>query len=298
MSRLPKKVIDDSSHDAKKYAKTYDDLTRFQICALCGEEGPPKDTVHLDECRDILSKTNIMELYKQYTDCLHSASAHDKYDVAYAKEIECHLPNGLLKGVSHICRTCYREIRKTNCDSNSNDVTQQRIHKLPKDALVHGLLAGHIPDVLSTLNTVEQSMISIYSSITKVSLHGGKNYSVHGALSYTIINDVTLVAERLPRMPTIAQIAILRNENGKNTRDFTYRPYYVKQALTWLIQNNHLYRDIILEWPIDLNWENPLIELDTPFLPLSDRDIVAIDESDINDGSAESLNINKSGNLT
>ena len=70
-------------------------------------------------------------------------------------------------------------------------------------------------------------MISLYSSITKVSLHGGKNYSVHGALSYTIINDVTLVAKHLPRMPTIAQIAILRNENGKNTRDFTYRPYLV-----------------------------------------------------------------------
>ena len=286
-SRLPKSGIDASSHDAKNYAKTYDQLTRFQICALCGEECPPKDTVKIDECRDILSKTNIMDLYnKQYACCLYNVTLHDKYDVAYAKEIEYYLPNGLLRGESNVRRTCYREMKKKNSYSNSSDATKQVIHKLPKDALIHGLLPGHIPDVLSTLNTVEQSMISIYSSITKVSLHGGKNYSVHGALSYTIINDVTLVAKNLPRMPTIAQIAILRNENGKNTKDFTYRPYYVKQALTWLIENNHLYSDINLEWPNDHNWDDPLIELDSPFLLLSDRDIVAIDDNDINDGTA------------
>jgi hypothetical protein len=276
----------DANYDAKNYAKTLDELTLFEICALCGEEGPPMESVPVAHCVDLLSNTNIDALYKQLTSCLHSEAAeHNQYDIAYAKEIENYLPGGLLRGESKICRTCHRTLRKNDVDSSNNDTplnetSLKKLKKLPKDALINGLFPGHIPKELLELNPVEESMISIYSSITRVSLHGGKNYSTNGALSYTIVNDVTLVASKLPRLPSITSIAILRHANGKNCRDYIYRPYYVKKALEWLVANNHLYSEIQLEWPVEHDWDNIGTECSFPFLPLTDNDIEAIDEND------------------
>ena len=79
-----------------------------------------------------------------------------------------------------------------------------------------------------------RSCHTIYSSITKVVLQGGKNYSVHGALSYTIVSDIALIAATLPRVPNIVEVAIMRNENGRVSRDYTYRPYYARLALLYI----------------------------------------------------------------
>ena len=189
-----KKVIptidstDNTTFDAEQYAKALNELTQFQICALCGEEGPPKDSALITECYDLLQKTNINKLYESYTECLTSIGSHNIYDIAYAKEIEYYLPNGLLRGETRICRSCHLTLKKkqnpagsTETNMNNEQITLTQ-RKLPKDALINGLMPGHIPLELLNLNLVEQSMISIYSSITKVVLQGGKNYSVHGAI--------------------------------------------------------------------------------------------------------------------
>ena len=99
-------------------------------------------------------------------------------------------------------------------------------------------------------------------------------------------------------MPNIAEVAIMRNENGRVSRDYTYRPYYVRLALMWLKANNHLYSQIILDWPNDHDWENPTIVLDPPYLPLSNNDILAIDESDVADCTNDTLESSKSGTKT
>ena len=123
-------------------------------------------------------------------------------------------------------------------------------------------------------------MISIYSSVSKISLHGGKNYTVNGAMTYTIVNDITTIANKLPRMPTLDTIAIMRYDGGRKSRDYTFRPYHVKKALTWLVTNNHLYSNIELEYPSNENWDEIEAIRDAPFLPLTENDLRTIDEDD------------------
>ena len=269
---LPK---NDIPSDATQYASMMSDIAMFFICALCGEEGPSKGSVAIDECSTLLQQTNIQELYDNLTSCLRSSGQQNSYDVAFAKEVEYFLPSGLLRGETKLCRNCFRALSKKD---NKPISLGSNISKLPKDSLVCGLFTGSIPAELKSLNNIEISIVSIYSSISKISLQGGKNYTVNGALSYTIVNDITSVAQRLPRMPSIESIAILRHGSGLHAKDYKYRPYYVKEALTWLVANNHIYSEIEIRWPNEVDWDDESGSVEPPYLPLSENDIRAIDE--------------------
>ena len=265
----------DTSFDATQFASMMSDIAMFFICALCGEEGPSKGSVALCECSALLQQTNIQELYDNLTSCLKSLGQHNSYDVAYAKEVEYWLPSGLLRGEKSLCRNCFRALSKKD---NKPISVGSNISKLPKDSLVCGLFTGSIPADLRNLNNIEISMVSMYSSISKISLQGGKNYTVNGALSYTIVNDITSIAQRLPRMPSIESIAILRHGSGSNAKDYKYRPYFVKEALIWLVANNHLYSEIEIHWPDEVDWDDEFGSVEPPYLPLTENDIRAIDE--------------------
>lgn len=307
---LPTFDIEDSAttRDAKNYAKKLDELTKFFNCALCGEEGPPKNSVNVTECLDLLRQTNIMDVFNNITECLRTPTVGNRYDIAYAKEIQLYLPNGLLCGETTICESCHRSLRKKLPQNPTTEVmdTDNEAHamdhhrhakQLPLDALINGMFPGHIPLELADLNSIEQSMIAQYSSITKVSLHGGKNYAMNGALSYTIVNDVTSIASKLPRMPTLESIAILRHSSGSKTKDYKYRPYLVKRALLWLQRNNHLYEYITLEWPCTHDWDDPTATGEIPYLSLTDNDLTAIDENDADQTSGSSTTRITSGKI-
>ena len=258
-----------SSIDAKNYSKTYDEMTMFCICALCGEEGPPKGSVQLADCKEMIDLSNVKSLNEDLISCLTDESSINTYDRAFAEEIRTHLPGGLLRGETKLCRNCHKSLNKkmpvvpkSNGSSQASINEQQETEtineyrNIPKDALINGLFPGRIPNELIALTDIEQSMIAIYSSITKVSLHGGKNYSLNGALCYTIVNDLTNIARSLPRMPSVESIAILRQASGKRNKDYSYRPYFVKMALIWLKENNHLYENITYNWPVQHNWDD------------------------------------------
>ena len=115
---------------------------------------------------------------------------------------------------------------------------------VPKESLLFGLWPGPIPVELTGLTLVEVSMISMYSPITKISLQGGKHFRTKGATSFTVINDVTKIYKQLPVMPTPESTGILRAQNTRCTKDYTYRPDKVKKALLWLRKNNHLYAEL------------------------------------------------------
>jgi hypothetical protein len=261
------------------------DIAMFFICALCGEEGPSKGSIAICDCKNLLLQTNIQELYDNLTSCLRSLGQQSSYDIAFAKEIEYYLPSGLLRGETRLCRNCFRALNKKD---NKPITPGRNSSNLPKDSLVCGLFPGSIPDELKNLNNIEVTMVSIYSSISKISLQGGKNYTVNGALSYTIVNDITSIAQRLPRMPSIESIAILRHGSGGNAKDYRYRPYYVKKALEWLIANNHLYSRIEITWPDEVNWDDEFGSVEPPYLPLTENDIRAIDEDQ--DSGANQIN--------
>jgi hypothetical protein len=89
----------------------------------------------------------------------------------------------------------------------------------------------------------------------------------------TIVNDLASVAKKLPRMPTIESIAIIRHKNSKVSSDYTYRPYRVFTALTWLKKNNHLYEGVELDWPNNvLDWQNKNSVVEPPHIDLTDEE--------------------------
>lgn len=101
-----------SAKDAKAYAKAMNDNAMFQVCALCGEEGPSNGSVSVEESRQLLQETDIESLYQNYTKCLLDEENYNQYEVAYAKILEYHLPGGLLRDEKNICKQCIQYIHK------------------------------------------------------------------------------------------------------------------------------------------------------------------------------------------
>lgn len=226
-------------------------------------------------CTNLLQQTIIQELYDNLTSCLRLSEEQNTYDVAFAKEIEHFLPGGLLRGETKLCRNCFKALNKKN---NKSSTPGTATYNLPKDSLIYGLFPGSVLVELKKLNNIEISMVSMYSSISKISLQGGKNFNVNSAMSYTIVNDITSVAQRLLRMPSIESIAILRHGSGLNAKDYKYRPYFVKEALKWLVANNHLYSGIESDWRDEIDWDDEFECVEAPYLPLTENHIGAMDE--------------------
>ena len=124
---------------------------------------------------------------------------------------------------------------------------------IPPRALFLGNYQGAITAQLQDLNMTEQSMISIYNAVTKLSLQfdvknqrkRGRRIHWHGKpTTYFIINDLASIAEQLPRMPCFQTTCILRHKKDATHTDYQFRPKKVVEALYWLKTNNFLYNDI------------------------------------------------------
>jgi hypothetical protein len=53
----------------------------------------------------------------------------------------------------------------------------------------------------------------------------------------------------LPLVPTIDTYIVMEFYQDKKRKELLYRPYRVYLALMWLKENNHLYKDIALDFP-------------------------------------------------
>jgi hypothetical protein len=302
---LPREVFPDTARsrvnysmsfiDANSYSKTYDELTKFIVCALCGHEGSRNGCVLITSLSEELKRSGIKEKFLLYTSPYYVSTC---YDEVFNKELYTFFEDGLLKGMDHFCRSCAQFLKgnnkinpiksnnyvaDTDDSSISSDLSDNAAYiskpVLPLMSLFHGLFAGSIPAELIGLTTVEDSMISIYSAITNMFLAGVKHYKLKGGTCYTIINDLTSVAKELPRMPTIECTAILRHRKSTVSKDYTYRPSKVYSALNWLKINNHLYSDVDLVWSKDvMDWKNDNQAIDAPFIEVSDEEIIEIDE--------------------
>ena len=94
-----------------------------------------------------------------------------------------------------------------------------------------------------------------------------------------VVNDLASIARKLPRMPIIETIAILRHKNTKISKDYTYRPFKIITALTWLKKNNHLYEKIKFEWPNNtIDWHDKHAVIETPYIELTDDEENEINE--------------------
>ena len=173
------------------------------------------------------------------------------------------------------------------CRQRTLNQEKRKLRKsmIPPHALFLGNYQGGIPAVLHDLNMTEQSMISIYNAVTKLSLQfdvknqrkRGRRIHWHGKpTTYFIINDLASIAEQLPRMPCFQTTCILRHKKDATHTDYQFRPKKVVEALYWLKTNNFLYKDIDLKWTPDIDWESHGFH-NIPFIELSDDDVNSLD---------------------
>jgi hypothetical protein len=257
------------NNDRDNYCSEYDEKSRFIVCAMCGIEDSQTGSILVADIEDLLAKCGIREEYEAYVKISDDSTMYDKIFIEEAKK---HFDVGLIKGLKSICALCRSDISK----KNKKEIVTTIMH-IPKVVNFRGLFTGSIPTELLNLTAVEDSMINIYSAISKVCLAGGKHYKMNSGTCYTIVK--ASVAKKLPRMPTIESVAIIRHKNTRISKDYTFRPYTVFTALTWLKKNNHLYENIELDWPNGvLDWQNHDTVVEPPYIELTDQEEAEINE--------------------
>ena len=87
-----------------------------------------------------------------------------------------------------------------------------------KNSYLNGLFPGTVPGVLKHLTTIELSMVARINTVTKVRLAGTSHY-IATTPTYSIINNVVVIAEQLPRMLSEMDHATLRTYKGQHIKD-------------------------------------------------------------------------------
>eukprot|EP01032_Pedospumella_encystans_P012139 gene12139-14066_t len=291
--------------DARKYLEHYNGKTQMWICAVCGSEEGECDLKLLEDIPPaVFAQSDMSALF---TRAVSSAVGDNTFHQAFVNSIRAEFhPTGLLKSAKHVCKICLKQLRREKfvqvgsngvdecADDVENDESDDEEEddevseheeeigtssasplNVPTAAYLQGLYPGVIPPELADLRTVELSMVSIYNPITRLQLNcKGVTYKYfHGkANAYTIVNDVTNVASVLPQLPNVQTLAILRYTNDVCTKDLKYRPGMVKRALEWLKRNNHLYKDIVVQYPEDWSSVNDTHEVEPDSLVMDEEE--------------------------
>ena len=145
-----------------------------------------------------------------------------------------------------------------------------------------------LPVCLIKPTTIEISMISIFCPVTKLAPACSKFYQAHPIpTTFSCYNDLTKVFQSLPHIPTSDEVAVLRHHGAVRNLDHSYRPYYIKKALDFLIKNNVAYKDIVVEWPEEImqHLEDKNSVLQAECFSIDEEDLRAIDDTRTNQPS-------------
>ena len=180
--------------DAECFRNYVDGHLVFEVCCICGFEGPVVEFVALDDVMDFLEKANYVKSFVDYCNKLSRGKSQDK---CFLLAIESEFTKeGVLRGFRKLCGECFREMRskKTSkktyvsddeersdeevddsedgsCDDeivdsgcslkSRNVICAKAYPRMPKGTLFLGLFQGAIPSQLDGLTMVEHSMISL-----------------------------------------------------------------------------------------------------------------------------------------
>ena len=101
--------LDNVDYDAKNFEESSNMHLRFEICALCGIED--WNMKKLDNYAERIKQSQLQILFDkkiaQITDTVTSAQ-----EKAFIKDLQIHLPNGLLRNANHICNACSKSFSK------------------------------------------------------------------------------------------------------------------------------------------------------------------------------------------
>jgi hypothetical protein len=93
------------NRDARNYNSMFNEICRFQLCAICGSEGPIKRSFSVKSCEERLTKSNIKVLYESIIQ-----NNLTVYDTKYGAEMSSCFVDGLLKDVNNICKKCVDQL--------------------------------------------------------------------------------------------------------------------------------------------------------------------------------------------
>lgn len=219
--------------DIKGFLDCMSKLSIWHTCGVCAEANP--------------SSLFMNKEYHITDDIFDSLIGPDDNPVLlYPEDDGCYV---------HVCKECNRYLKK---------------QKVPPCAILNGFEFGDIPIVLSRLNSIEKKMISRVVPFVKITAAKGGQYSHQGhAVSYR--NRFCAVAHILPRHPRDCMelhVAFPDENNSFSGNKYSVQPRYLREALEWLIENNHLYRDVRIN-------EDLLVILEEPF-ELPEVDIAVV----------------------
>lgn len=147
------------------------------------------------------------------------------------------LPSDAPQRITCCCR-CASKIAKNQCPSN---------------AFWNNMTVPPIPEELACLSEIELRLISRIKPFIKVLRLGGR-YGQQGFKGQAILfaQQVEEVAEQLPLCGANMGIAIVTEnlENITGNRRYSVDTEKIKKALSWLVQNNHLYRNVQINFDI------------------------------------------------
>jgi hypothetical protein len=226
--------------------------------------------------QDIIDGSKLSDLYNAIT----ASFENTKYPPAqYISEWDRRFDSdGTITGTRFICKGCvrvcsnresissnkYDEYEEDNIDEVDNDFDNDVDEIIPQ-ILGNGktnvskypmfnskpyisvplnvymlLFTGECPLELKCLNTVELSMVSPINAICRILING--KHEVLKAKVVCIVNEVAEIAKNLPTLPTPESFATISSECSSNpAKKYYYRPFYVRKALKWLIDNNVLF---------------------------------------------------------
>ena len=111
---------------------------------------------------------------------------------------------------------------------------------------------GEVPDELKGLTEIEEMLITqVFTVISVYRLRGGQNGYRGNVINFP--QDIQEFTNQLPRHPSSLDVLVIRRESANDLtafRDFIVRQNKITNALLWLKDNNHYYKEIIIDYEI------------------------------------------------
>ena len=149
------------------------------------------------------------------------------------------------------CIVCHEAWPINRNTGNTEQYTCTRCKRdkfIPKKfSLGNSMIPTNVPTELEDLTQVEEMLIAKALPVMSVYVKPGgqRAYSGH---CINFPQDVKQLAKILPRYPKDVSVIILKMKGKDNTfKDVRVRRKKVLDALTWLVQNNPLYDDVLID---------------------------------------------------
>ena len=229
---------DMKSKDSKNFREAMNNgLPSIFPCSVCNEEASKHE----------MEKNRYLANHKRFKTYINERISSFQNEERVVQKIFYSSTDGRIQ----LCK---------RCASNMN------VDKFFKYGKENCLDWGDIPEQLSDLNLLERKMIAIYNchtTIIKLQGYNSSQYGSIGGIAY-VINDITSIASTLPRPPSDTGVIYIRLKKKIvesesvpfSHRLYEIRPYKIRQALEWLKANNHLYKDITLQFNKLDEWVN------------------------------------------